>query len=157
MVRLTDYIVDHAQLDWASLLSSWAWLLPRELTVWIMNRFGDLFLVFDDDSVHMLDVGVGSLKPVADDRDHFCRRLDEADNANNWLAIPLVDQLVAAGRIPGLGECYGYLQLPILGGEYTTENTRIVPISEHYSALGPIQEKLKEVPDGTHVRFESAG
>jgi hypothetical protein len=60
MLKLSDYTIDHAGIDWPDLLASWAWLLPRELTVWLMNRFGDLFLVFNDGSVQMLDVGRGS-------------------------------------------------------------------------------------------------
>ena len=62
-----------------------------ELTVWLMNRFGDLFLVFDDGSVHMLDVGEGDLVAGREAREDFCRRVDEGDNAKQWFMIPLVD------------------------------------------------------------------
>jgi hypothetical protein len=152
--RLQDYTIDHRGFDWPDLLAPWAWLLPRELTVWIMNRFGDLFLVMTDGSVHMLDVGGGSLKRIADSRDNFALRIDEGDNANDWLMIPLVDQLVQAGRRLQVGECYSYWQLPLLGGDYTLENTRVVTIDHHYKAFGPIHEKLKDVPDGTRVELK---
>jgi hypothetical protein len=154
MASLTDYTIDHAELDWAGLLASWAWLLPRALTVWIVNRFGDIFLVVEDGAVHRLDLSSGSLERMADDREDFCRRIDEGDNAADWLLIPLVDRLVAAGLTPGVGECYGYIQLPVLGGTYTAQNIRVVPIASHYKALGPIHEKLRNVPDGAHVAFE---
>lgn len=39
-------------------------------------------------------VADGSLEKIAENRDEFCRRIDESDSANNWLMIPLVDSLV---------------------------------------------------------------
>jgi hypothetical protein len=71
--------------------------------------------------------------------------------------IPLVDQLVAAGRRLEPGQCYGFRELPVLGGAYTPENTQIMSIPELYEAFGPIHEKLKDLPDGTHVKFELPG
>jgi hypothetical protein len=38
-----DYVIDPSDLDWAQLLSGWGWLLPPEFSVWLMNRYGDLF------------------------------------------------------------------------------------------------------------------
>lgn len=78
-------------------------------------------------------------------------------DAEDWLVIPLMDQLVAAGRVLQPGECYSYVQLPLLGGDYTPENTRIASIADHYAAIGPIHEKLKDTPDGTRIRIKTAG
>ena len=86
-------------------------------------------------------------------RDDFATKIDEGDNANDWLMIPWVDRLVAAGKLLEAGQCYSYVQLPIVGGDYSPENTRIVAIETHYAALGPIQEKLKDIPEGTQVDF----
>src|SRR5262245_29228232 len=118
-----DYLIDHTGFDWPQLLSSWARLLPEELTVWLMNRFGDLFLVFAEGTVHMLDVGGGTIEKVANSRADFRKRIDKNDNANQWLMIPLIDQLVEAGISLQPGQCYGYKVPPVLGGEYTVENT----------------------------------
>jgi hypothetical protein len=94
-------------------LSGWQWLLPTEFTVWLMNRFGDLFLILPDGSVHMLDIGAGSLTKLAESRDDFARIIDEDDNADDWLMIPLVDGLVATGVNLQPGQCNGML-IPIL-------------------------------------------
>jgi hypothetical protein len=94
---------------------------------------------------------------VADSQEDFARRIDEGNNANEWLIIPLVNRLVETGMVPGPGECYSYIRLPILGGDYTTENTRIVTVGHHYKAFGPIHEKLKDIPDGTKIKFEVTG
>jgi hypothetical protein len=150
-MSLQDYIIDHRGFDWPKLLKNWAWLLPEEFTVWIMNRFGDLFIVLDNGTVQVLDVGRGELKKVAETRDDFAAKIDEDDNANDWLMIPLVDRLVASGIVPSDGQCYSYRHPPVLGGDYTVQNTVILPIAEHYGAFGSIYKQIKDLPDGTQV------
>jgi hypothetical protein len=71
MPELTDYTLNTEGVDWGDLLSSWTWLVSREFTLWFANRFGDLFMVFEDGSVWRLDVGVGTLEKLADSRDRF--------------------------------------------------------------------------------------
>ena len=133
-MSIQDYLIDHEGFDWRLLLTEWTWLVPNEFTIWLMNRFGDLFLVSDDGSVHMLDVGVGSLKEIARSRDDFHVKVKEVDNANDWFMIPLIDQLVGAGITLKKGQCYSYKQPPVLGGDYTIENTCVLRIAEHYGA-----------------------
>ena len=150
-MNVHDYLIDHGGNDWARLLSGWEWLLPPEFTVWLMNRYGDLFLILPDGSIHMLDVGGGSLTKLAESRDEFARIIDEDDNAADWLMIPLVDQLVAARRVLEPGQCYSFVTPPILGGEYSVENTMVVPILEHFGLYGSYHEQLRDVPDGSKV------
>lgn len=99
----------------------------------------------------MFDVGGGTLERVADSRDGFSDLIDREDNANQWLMIPLVNELVASGKLLKPGYCYGYLQSPILGGDYTVENTIVIPIAEHYHVNGSIHEQIKDLPDGSKV------
>jgi hypothetical protein len=157
MKSLDSYIIPQSGLDWPDLLASWAWLLPPEVTVWIVNRFGDLFLVLDDGAVHMLDVGAGSLSKVASSREDFSCHIDEGGNANKWLLIPLVDELEATGITLGKGQCYSYWRLPALGGAYSMENVKVVSLEHQFKAFGPIHEKIKDLPDGTRIKFEIAG
>jgi hypothetical protein len=155
-MNVHDYIIDHRGIDWTSVLQPWSWLLPATFTVWIMNRFGDLFVVLDDGTVHMLDVGCGTLTKVAESRDEFVNRVDEGDNANQWLMIPLIDRLVANGVTLREGECYGYKRPPIIGGDYTVENTCVVSIPEHYAVHASIHNQTKDLPAGTWVKIEVA-
>jgi hypothetical protein len=148
---LQDYTLDHRGFDWPRLLANWAWLLPEKFTVWIVNRYGDLFIILDDGTVHMLDVGGGKLKKIAETREEFAAKIDEGDNANDWLMIPLIDQLVASGMTLHDGQCYSYRQPPVLGGDYTVENTVVVPFVEHFGMYGSIYEQIKDVPDGAQV------
>jgi hypothetical protein len=146
-----DYIIDHHGLDWSKLLLNWAWLLRARPTVWIVNRFGDLFLVLDDGTIHMLDVACGSLKEVAKSRDDFAVKIDEDDNAIEWLMIPLVDRLVASGILLRPGECYGLRRPPVLGGTYSVDNIAVLPINDYYAAYGVIHRQISDLPDGSQV------
>jgi hypothetical protein len=150
---VNDYLVDHRGFDWRTILSDWVWVLPESFTVWLMNRFGDLFIVLEDGSVHWFDVGGATLKRIADSRDDFCKKIDEDNNANDWLMIPLVDRLVAAGITVGAGQCYSYRKPPLVGGDYTVENTAVLDIKKHYGFYGSIYEQMKDVPDGDTVEF----
>jgi hypothetical protein len=150
-MTLHDYTIDHRGIDWPSMLGDWSWLLPATLTVWTMNRFGDLFIVLDDGTVHMLDIGGGTLRKVADSRDDFTTKLDEGDNANQWLMIPLIDRLIASGFTLREGQCYSYKHPPVLGGDYNVQNTCVLPIGEHYAAYASIHNQIKDLPDGTEV------
>ena len=148
---INDYLIEQSGIDWPVVLSGWSWLLPSNFTLWIVNRFADLFLVLPDGSVHMLDVGVGVLNRVADSRDDFCIKIDEIENANEWLMIPLVDKLVAAGISLRPGHCYGFKVPPVLGGQYTVENVGPLPIGDYLTGYGSIHQQLRDVPDGTQV------
>jgi hypothetical protein len=155
MLELTDYTLDADGFDWSALLASWVWLLPTEFTLWFANRFGDLFIELEDGSVHKMDVGNGTLEKLADSRDAFSDAIDEEGNADHWLMIPLVDGLVDAGVTLGPGQCYSYLRLPVLGGDYDVANIRVASLEQHYDAIGPLQEKIKRLPDGAQGTFKA--
>jgi len=98
-----DYLIDTEDKDWEELLSAWRFLLPKTFNVWLVNRVGDVFAVFEDGSVHMLDVGRGTLERVADNCDQFVTRIDQDDHANTWMMVSLVNACVKAGRISVMG------------------------------------------------------
>jgi hypothetical protein len=148
---LEDYLINPNGIDWPAALSGWSWLIPSDFTLWLVNRLCDLFIVTDDDSVHMLDVGAGTLKRLAANRDEFCRLIDEGNNANEWLAIPLVDTLVASGLRLHPGQCYGFKVPPVLGGQYAVENCGVLSIPDYLGACGSIHDQLRGVPDGSRV------
>ena len=152
MIDVHDYLIDQSGKDWAELLSGYADILPGSFTVWLLNRFGDIFVAFDDGTIHMLDVGNCLIKHIASSRDEFATLIDLDGNANNWLMIPLVDQCVAAGIVLRDDQCYGFKIPPILGGQYELKNIEPTDLSVHYSFLSDIYRQTKCIPDGTKVR-----
>ena len=152
--NVRNYLIDHSGLDWAHLLSEWAHELPDRLTVWLMNRFGDLFLAFPDGSIHILDLGGDTLRKLAENREDFCNKIDEDDNVDDWLMIPLVNNLVNAGMCLHAGQCYSFKLPPILGGDYAMANAFVLGIVEHFAFYGDVHRQLRDVPDGAKVILE---
>jgi hypothetical protein len=150
-VSVHDYLIEQGNVDWSTALAGWSWLLPREFTLWLVNRFCDLFIVDKHEAIHMLDVGSGTLTRVAGSRDEFCCLIDEDNNANNWLMMPLVDQLVAADMLLQPGQCYGFKVPPVLGGQYQVGNCGVLPIADYLGAYGSIHDRLRGLPDGAQV------
>jgi hypothetical protein len=146
-----DYLIDHAGFDWPRLLADWAWLLPPGAAVWLDNRFGDLFLVMPGGSVHALDLGAGTLTKLSQSREDFCEKVVEEGNADQWLMVPLVDELVADGLVPGPGQCYGFKVPPLLGGAYAVENAAVLPVAEYLGFCGSLHRQVAAVPDGGHI------
>jgi hypothetical protein len=151
-MTVQDYLIDHTNFDWPKLLVGWTWLLPPQFTVWLVNRFGDLFLILPDGSIHLLDVGAGTLTKLADSQDEFFSKIDEGQNAITWLMIPLIDELVAAGIQLQPGQCYSYQNLPVVDGKPTPDNTQVSGIVEHYRRCGATHKGIRQ---GLKV-FESA-
>ena len=151
---INDYLIDHQYYDWAMLLSEWNWLLPYDYRVWWMNKFGDLFLMFEDGSIHFFDVPCGTIEKIADSVDEFYELVNEGANANYWLMIPLVDKLMEAGVTMTEGRCYCFKISPILGGEYSLENSATLSVDEHFRGNAYIYEQIKDLPDGAKVRLK---
>ncbi|MHB1078280.1 MAG: T6SS immunity protein Tdi1 domain-containing protein [Prosthecobacter sp.] len=150
-MNVHDYLIDHTSFNWSELLQEWHWLLPNEFTVWLFTRAGDLFIAMPDGSIKMLEVGGGTLEHLVGSRDEFCTKIDEADNADDWLMIPIIDRLSQLGHVLEPGSCFSYRILPVLGGEYDVENRVPLPIHEHFGAWGSIHRQLQDVPDGSQV------
>jgi hypothetical protein len=50
-VNINDYLIDLAGFDWQAMLAGWAEILPETFTMWLVNRFGDAFIIAEDGSV----------------------------------------------------------------------------------------------------------
>jgi hypothetical protein len=152
-MRLTDYLIEQQGKDWADLLSDWIPPLPDSFTVWMVNLFGDVFALFEDGSVHMLDPGLGTLDRVAESRDQFCELVDRDNNANNWLMIPLVDACRCAGLALSQHQCFHFKIPPLLGGDYSVDNVAPIALREYYSAMAELCRQAEDLPNGTKVEL----
>lgn len=152
-MNLADYILEHEGLDWPALLSDWEHLVPPVFTVWMLNRFGEPIFVFEDETVHRLDLDGGVVERLADSRDAFAVAADEGGNAEHWFRVSDVNQAVAAGLMLGPEQCYGHAIPKVLGGECSAENTRVKQIAEHFSFLAQLHRQIHDLPDGARVRL----
>jgi hypothetical protein len=145
-----DYVIDHADRDWAGLLRGWGDLLPAKFDIVLVNKFGDVVVILEDRSVHLLDVGAGVMLRLADDLAEFLKLLPHY--ATNWLMAPLADACAANGLTLGPDQCYSYRTPPLLGGAYELSNFYIAAIEAHYGFLGDLHRQTCEMPDGARVR-----
>ena len=154
-MNLQDYLLQREDEDWATLLEDWTWLLPKSFVVWLVNRFGDLFIVQDDGTVWMLDTSAGTFERVADSRDHFANIADQSpDTFDNWFMTGAVDDMVEAGhRLEG-NQCYSYRVPAGLGGDYRLENFMVTDLAVHLSIHGQIFGRTKDLADGTKINFQ---
>jgi hypothetical protein len=146
-----DYLIDHSNFDWRSLLREWMWLIPADFNVLKMSKFGDLFMALGDERVYLLDVSAGTLTKVGESPQEFEQKVEEGDNAIAWFLVPLIDRLKERGLMLLDGQCYGLRQPTALGGKYSFQNICVVTITDYLGAYGSIHAQLKDVPYGTEI------
>ncbi len=155
-MALEKYTIEHGAFDWSKLLAPWARLLPGEFTLWMVNCFGDLFVVPVDGTVHLLRLEDAQLLKLAASREEFAQLAGVDGNDRDWFLIPLVDEL--AESLPlARGYCYGFVRLPILGGDYAASNVRTFPLAEIYGFTASILQQLEGLPEGARVRIVVEG
>ena len=109
--------------------------------------------MLQDGSVQYLETSAGRLKKIARSRDDFVGKIDEDNNANDWLMIPLVDRCVGAGKVLAANQCYGFTVSPTLGGAYDLTNIEIHDLAVYLAAMGQIHRQIKDIPHGTRIRM----
>jgi len=146
-----DYLISQDGIDWKAVLLPWEPVLPSSFTIWVVNRFGDLFLECEDGSLMHFDVQLGTVTKKADNKKQFLELLAEDNNAEDWLYMTHVDQAVAAGITLPEGHCYTFKQPPVLSGEYNLANLGTISLETHYAFLASIHAQIKGVPDGSSI------
>jgi hypothetical protein len=136
--------------------SAWAWLVPEPWSPVICSKVPGIFLEKSDGEVHWLDTGTGLIGKVADTREGFEDLLSASpDLVEEWFLPGLVDQLHAAGKIAGPGQCYGFTVLPIFAeGKYKVDNMFVLPMREQFVGIAEVHRQLSELPDGASVQMK---
>lgn len=157
-MNIKDIIIETDDIDWNRILQHWSWLFKQGMSfnVWILNRFGDLFVHMDDDSIWHLDTGAGSFEPVAKDKDQFAELIDQDDNFDIWFMPELISQLEAEGKKLQKNQCYGFITpTGFKEGSYSADNIEIYDIEVYFVAMGDLWNRLQEVEDGTKVKLKA--
>lgn len=150
---INNYLIDQSGKNWKAMLGDWIPPLPKSFTLWLVNRFGDVFVVDDegDGSVCRLEVGHGTFDRVAKSRDDFGKLADVGANAEKWFRLSFVDHCRASGLNLAPNQCYGFKVPPMLGGTYEVGNIEPLDIAIHYFLLAQIYKKTREVEAGMKV------
>ncbi len=140
------YLLQLNGVNWPEALASWAFLLPEKFKLLMVNRFGDVFIVMPDESVHLLNLANATLERLADNLKDFADLMEVDVLRQTWLMTAQVDACIAAGMNLKPGEVYGYKIPPSLGGAIEVENIEITPAEDHYHSMAEIQMMLDELP-----------
>jgi len=115
---------DQATID--AFLKEWRWLLSEPIQPLLFSIFGDLFYEAPSGTVFWPNTGTAEIEHIADSKDSF-RRLLGADCAEEWFLPKLVEQLRAAGKIPGPNQCYTFIIPPVFKeGRYVVDNFAVI-------------------------------
>jgi hypothetical protein len=133
------------------LLSDWRWLIGEAGKPILITSLGDAFVQESDGPVHWLNVEDGSYTKVATSSDDFQAQLKSSENIEAWFVPQLVGDILATGISAGTNQCFSFKKPPVLGGEYEPGNFEPTDISVHFSILGQIHKKVKDLPDGTPI------
>lgn len=157
-ITLDDLTVNFNHLDREALLSEWRWLIgPRKQPI-LVAAIGDAYVQDPDDgSVHLLDVGGGSLEQIAASVDEFRELLGDREFVTDSFVPSTIVALRNGGKVLSPGQVYSYIQPPVLGGAYSTENLESTDVSVHFSLLGQIHRQVKDLPDGTPIESIQIG
>ncbi len=131
------------------LFSDWRWLIGDTVRPILIAALGDAFFHDNDGSVWWLDVAGGRFSKVAESEDVFKHAM--VANVNDWFLPQLVGELLDSGATLCPNQCYSFKKPPILGGKYVAENLEPVDLSVHFSLLGQIHFRVKDLPVGTPI------
>ncbi|MEP7247241.1 MAG: T6SS immunity protein Tdi1 domain-containing protein [Gammaproteobacteria bacterium] len=146
-LTLQDLTVNISNLDRASLLGEWRWLIGTTKLPVLVTAIGNAFVVDTaSGSVHMLDVGPGTLHQVATSLDEFRARLRDKEFVIEHFVPFIVARMRANGHTLQAGHVYGFKTPPPLGGEYSADNLQPTEIVSHFSVLGGLHEHTIDVP-----------
>lgn len=148
-----DYLIDQSKIDWHNCLAPWQAVLPDTFKIWIVNRFGDLFLELNDNSIHHLDIQLGTLTERGRDKKSFLENLLLKNNATDWLYMNHVDQAHNAGIHLKEAEIYTFRTPPVLSGEYVIENLTTAPATEVFPFLAHLHQHIKDLPEGAAIHL----
>jgi len=153
-VAFKDLIVDFNHIDSKNLTEDWEWLIGSDKKIIIISCIGDMFLSDSKDNIYWLDVGEGKFEVVADNMEDFKGKLKQSEFVDEWFLPDLVDELITTKGIPEQGKLYGYIKLPVIGGNFLPHNFEQTDIEVHFGISAQIHEQVKDLPVGAPVNIK---
>jgi len=147
-MKFTDYSVNLAGIDADELISEWKWTVPIGLKVAAVTKFGDCFLISEDNRIIFLDTLDGSLFDCGEGdllSDDFVETHRERFSAD-WIEV-----CVQRGVLLEAGQCYGWKVLPIIGGQFAFENIGVFSVRVYEAVTGQLVRQVTSKPQGHRI------
>jgi hypothetical protein len=155
MENIQKYFLESQEINWKKYISGYRCFRGMTIQVWFGNLFGDILFRNSDHEVCYFDSSAGDFRKLGNSKDHFLDWLESSkDHQDDIFMIPLVDECLKKGMNLQKGECYSFLTLPILGGDFSVENIFVDKMENHYAIASQICNNIEGLPDGTHVEIQ---
>ncbi|MBV8036335.1 T6SS immunity protein Tdi1 domain-containing protein [Roseateles sp.] len=151
-ITFNDLAADFDVEQRESLLVEWHWLIGEHRLPILFAAIGNAFVQdLEDGSVHLLDAGEGRLTQVAQSADEFGELINDGGFVRAWFDVQAIAELKAAGRTLAPGQVWGFIQPPVLGGTFSTDNYEPTDMAVHFSIQGQIHRQVKDLPAGAPI------
>lgn len=133
---------------------AWGWTGIKPEKVVGDNDFGNLMVRDQQGQYWRICPEDLYCKLIAEDRSALDALVNDEEFQDDWAMVALVEEAQAkVGPLdPGRKYC---LKIPgLLGGEYGGNNLASIPLAELIAVSGDIAFQIKDLPDGTPIRFQ---
>lgn len=157
-ITIDDLTVDFKHLNASTLLADWEWLIGTKKLPILISAIGNAFIEdVEDGSIHVLDVGSGELRLIADTSSEFRDLLGDEEFVADEFVVQIIGEFLAHGPKLMAGQIYSFKHPPVLGGEFDIENLEPTDMEVHFSIHGQIHHQVRDLPPGTpitEIKFE---
>jgi hypothetical protein len=147
-MKLSDLTLPNNEFDSDDILSEWRWLVGEDAKALVVTKAGDAF-VQKADGIYFLNLGENRFQQVCDSIPAFKELLAGRDFVSKHFLPQVQSEFVDSGQILGPSQVIGFKLPPITGGSFDLANLEPTDVSVHFSILGQIARKIKDLPDGT--------
>jgi hypothetical protein len=155
-MKLSDITISHEGIDWQKCLQHWAWILKRmpEFSIWLVTKFGEIFVVSDDEEIWFLSTSNASYEKIADSKEEFASLVDDPENIEYFFMPGVIGKLEESGMLLKAKECYGF-HVPMVFKEATLEasNFKTIGVEPYLIGLGDLLGQLRNTENGEKVTF----
>jgi hypothetical protein len=131
-------------------LESWAWLDLSGKTPRLASAFGDVFLE-GGGAFWFLDSVEGTLTRTWETGDQLQSQLNTPEGQDRYLLAGLAAAADRAGLVLGTDQVYDFTVPPILGGQFATDNLKVMDFVIALHLSGQLLQQVKEMPPGARV------
>ncbi|MFD1341572.1 T6SS immunity protein Tdi1 domain-containing protein [Litorisediminicola beolgyonensis] len=137
----------------AAVAEAWEWTGIEPARLLARNAFGNLLIEDRVGTTWRIVPEELACEPVADSAAERDALLSEPGFVEDWEMLRLVTVAIHTLGAPAPGRVFHLVHPAPLGGDYTPENMRIVPLLEQISFSGEVALQIRDLPDGAEVRL----
>lgn len=156
-MKLEDMTIQHEGIEWQKCLQHWNWLLKEnpEFNIWIVTKFGEIFVLNDDEEVWFISTAGSSYEKIANSKEEFFEFIDEQKNVDFYFMPDVIQALEANNMFLEEKECYGF-RVPMVFMESTLEpdNFKIIIVENYLTGLGDLLSELQGTNNGEKILFK---